>query len=279
MGTTIIASVAQGRGKSAEYRKVLVNNTDIFSTSSKLTTSNEYNPGTILEDDEWFSISEFSTKPYCLPLLKQTTVFSSVDYISINGDDFGNIKFLCAFQDDKFFFQRVTPSLQVKRKKTLWFGDICEYKEASDFITVNDFADAIFIKLEDKLYFRKLSAITSIFNRIDELYREANKDEVDNFLGRNFIELKDGFASDNVNKNNRKLIAMALETLGRFSNEEKDKVFGYIKEYYPELASESGKFVVNNEKSLQSLLYGIEQRYYTTPIGDERRLANSVQKL
>ena len=34
-----------------------------------------------------------------------------------------------------------------------------------------------------------------------------------------------------------------------------------------------------SEKELKELIYGIEQRYYTTEIGNEKRLANSVIKL
>ena len=35
-------------------------------------------------------------------------------------------------------------------------------------------------------------------------------------------------------------------------------------------------FTIESENDLKSLLYGIEQRYYTTLLGNEKRLANSV---
>ena len=35
-------------------------------------------------------------------------------------------------------------------------------------------------------------------------------------------------------------------------------------------------FAVNSEDELKLLLYGIEQRFYTTLVGGERRIANSV---
>ena len=38
-------------------------------------------------------------------------------------------------------------------------------------------------------------------------------------------------------------------------------------------------FDIGSEKELKELIYGIEQRYYTTEIGNEKRLANSVIKL
>lgn len=71
---------------------------------------------------------------------------------------------------------------------------------------------------------------------------------------------------------------MARETIARFTTEEKQDIFGYIREYCEELIFDENdsNFSVSNEEDLKKLLYGIEQRYYTTRIGGERRLANSV---
>ncbi len=35
-------------------------------------------------------------------------------------------------------------------------------------------------------------------------------------------------------------------------------------------------FNIGSEENLKQLMYRIEQRYYTTPIGNEKRLANSI---
>lgn len=43
-----------------------------------------------------------------------------------------------------------------------------------------------------------------------------------------------------------------------------------------DLIAENDSFKISNEKELKLLLYGIEQRFYTTPDGRERRIANSV---
>jgi hypothetical protein len=202
--------------------------------------------------------------------------FSSVDYDAICYSDFGKIVFLCGYQDSRFFFQRVTPARQVNQKSVFFFSEQCKYEENSASISLNEYPDAIYDPTNNTLYFRKLRDISAIFDGIDELYREAREDEVKNFLGYNFIELTDGFTSDNVKTNNRKRIALALEILKRFSEEEKKTVFDYIKNYCPELANINNKFSIRNEDSLKKLLYGIEQRYYTTLVGDERRLANSI---
>ena len=72
---------------------------------------------------------------------------------------------------------------------------------------------------------------------------------------------------------------MALETLRSLSKEEQLTIFNYIRNYCPELDNKDNKFTIHNEDTLKKLLYGIEQRYYTTPVGEERRLANSVISL
>ena len=38
-------------------------------------------------------------------------------------------------------------------------------------------------------------------------------------------------------------------------------------------------FEISDDDSLKLLIYGIEQRFYTTQFGQEKRLANSVQAL
>ncbi|RAL69108.1 hypothetical protein C1G86_1116 [Dehalococcoides mccartyi] len=276
MGTTLIASVTTGRGIT-EYRKVLTADNNIFRQPDNLDKSAEYNPATLLEDNGWYGLERFSDKPYCFEFLQQG--FSSVDYDAINRNDFGKIVFLCGYQDELFFFQRVTPTRQVNRKRIVFFGESCKYEESSTSISLNEYPDAIYNSDNNTLYFRKLRNISTIFDGIDELYREATEDEVKYFLDHQFIELTEDFASDNVMANNRKRIAMALETLKHLSVDEREVVFKYIKDYYPELANGNNKFNIHNEDSLKKLLYGIEQRYYTTPIGDERRLANSIIRI
>ena len=48
---------------------------------------------------------------------------------------------------------------------------------------------------------------------------------------------------------------------------------------YWDKKSKDGIYEITNNKDLEYLLYGIEQRFYTTKVGDERRIANSIIKL
>jgi hypothetical protein len=131
------------------------------------------------------------------------------------------------------------------------------------------------------LYFRNLSDIKSIFPEISELYKEATDEETEAFLINDFITLKEDFGKNQVNTANRKRISMVMETLKTLKPEEQIKIHLYIRDYCPELefSEKENSFTIGNEEQLKNLIFGIEQRFYTTIVGKERRLADSILKL
>mgnify|MGYP000902189605 CR=1 FL=1 len=86
----------------------------------------------------------------------------------------------------------------------------------------------------------------------------------------------DGFEADSVTRSNRKLIAQAVDQFENMKQEDRKKIFSYIQEYCPHLATEGKQFIIKSNKDLKMVLYGIGQRFYTTPVGDEQRIANST---
>ncbi|MGB1092259.1 MAG: hypothetical protein ACPGYX_09050 [Oceanobacter sp.] len=73
-----------------------------------------------------------------------------------------------------------------------------------------------------------------------------------------------------------------MTTLSKMSEDDRVSMVSYIEDYAKEkLAFDQQKksFEISTDDQLKSLLYGIEQRFYTTPFSNERRLANSVQAL
>ncbi len=121
-----------------------------------------------------------------------------------------------------------------------------------------------------------METIVGIFKRIDELYREATDGETEEFLKNDFVVLRNEYDASKVKTANRKRIALAMKTLSALNTEEKRNIFQYIGEYCPDLKTEKNAFLVGNEDELKMVLFGIEQRFYTTPVGDEKRIANSV---
>ncbi len=239
----------------------------------------EYAPDHNLDEDSWFKVEQFSQQPYCINWLKND--FVSADYDSLPKGKFSSITYLCAIQGNNYYFQKITPSMFVTRKM-IAFGEVAKLEQSDGRLVINSMPDAIYQKDTDIFVFRKLATISSIFIGIDELYKEATEEEVGTFLNGSFIELSNGYGADKVSKPNRKRVALAMNTLASMSPDDRTEMLSYIHSYSEEklkFDQENGKFEIASDVELKHLLYGIEQRFYTTPFSQEKRLANSVQSL
>lgn len=265
--------LAKIKGRNGDFFKV-ISNRQIFDMPDDLNNAVEYNSDYKLEDDEWFAVTEFSEKEYCIDFLR--TRFISTDYNQLARAEYTNVEYLVAYQTGVYCFQKLSSS-QIIRKKYFSISDQPDLVD-SPIIVINQVPDAIYVKDDDTLYFKKLPAITTIFKGIYELYKEATQEETEEFLQNDFINLDESFTADSVKKANRKRIAMAQETLKKYKPKEKKQIFSYIREYCADLEFDENdeNFSISNEDDLKKLLYGIEQRYYTTRIGNEKRLANSI---
>ncbi|CZG66976.1 TPA: ATP F0F1 synthase synthase [Legionella pneumophila] len=273
----ILAKV-KGKGKK-KYFKLISDNGLYDVLALDLSTCVPYDPDHNLDEDSWFKIEHFSQQPFCIDLLKRD--FDSKDYDDLKKSQFIQIAYLFSVQGEDFYFQKITPSLFLKRK-TIVFGEAVKVEESESRLVINKIPDAVYYKTSDSLIFRNLATISSIFRGIDELYKEATSEEVKKFLDESFIELTNAYSVNNVSKTNRKRIGLAMATLKAMSTDDKTTMLSYIDEYCKEkLKFDQGsqKFSISTDNDLKLLLYGIEQRFYTTPFGQERRLANSVQLL
>ena len=153
--------------------KVLSSEDDIYTYSDddkyKLPTldnSIEYNPATLLEDEQWYKYEKFSASEYIIDFL--TNDFDSVNYSQIEKDSLNKIAYLCSIQGNVYYFQIISSSLVIRGK---WFSlDVLEIETNRPIITINKYADVIFDKSNDVLYFKRLSNANSIFKGMDQLY-------------------------------------------------------------------------------------------------------------
>ena len=241
-----------------------------------LTACVPYNPDHNLDEDSWFKIEGFSNQAFCIDLLQK--VFDSKDYDDLTKENFSKIAYLFAVQGEDFYFQKITPSLFVKRK-TLVFGEAASLEQSQTRLVINALPDAVYFKGSDTLVFRNLATISSIFKGIDELYKEATKEEVEQFLDESFIELSNDYGVEKVSTPNRKRIGLAMKTLESMSADDKTNMLEYIDGYCEQklkFDQQNQKFEISTDEDLKLLVYGIEQRFYTTPFGKEKRCANSV---
>lgn len=277
----LLAEIKQ-RKKADKILKIFQIEEEVYSLPTDLDNPKVYDSDYKLEDDEWFHIPSFKTSDYCIDILK--VPFSSVEYNSINQSKLKTVKYLLAHQsyDEKsyFFFQKISSSHILNKS---WFKiSNTPVLDKSPILVINDIADAIYCVEDDVLYFKRLPTLTSIFPKIGDLYKEATQEETQDFLNSDYINLDGDYDANKVGAANRKRIAMAVETLNAFTPEEKTTIFDYIKEYCEEelpYDDNERHFTVNDEEGLKHLLWGIEQRYYTTKVGSEKRVANSVSTL
>lgn len=211
--------LAKTKGRNGDFFKVISNRL-IFDMPDDLNNTVEYNSDYKLEDDEWFAITEFSEKDYCFEFL--TRRFIAADYNQIARADYVNVDYLVAYQTGVYCFQKLSSS-QIIRRKYFSISEQPDLISDSPIIVINQVPDAIYVKDDDTLYFKRLTSITTIFKGIYELYKEATQEETEEFLQNNFINLDEDFTADSVKKANRKRIAMAQETLKNLSRRRKNK--------------------------------------------------------
>lgn len=231
----------------------------------------EYSPSTLIENEELYQLSNFSSTTFATAFISDN--LDSVNYDQIDKVDLKKLSYICTVQQGYYFFQVINSSLYISKK---WFSiDELTLEVDKPIIAINSFADAIYDKNNDILYFKKLSVANRIFKGMDQLYREATDIETQQFLDSEFLEVNSGFGKSNVSIPNRKKIALVSDALNRFTDNEKQAIYDYTSQY-GQVTYTNGKFKIDTDENLKFVLWGIEQRFYTTPISGEKRVANSV---
>lgn len=283
--------LAKIKGRNGGLSMVLSGET-VFDSIPDFSNARAYDDDYKLQDGEWFVVDEFSTKTYCLDVLKN--IFDATAYSNLSKQLYRKIAFVISVQENEdgdliYVFQNVTSSLLLSKQKFISFGpfyvdmagvantDQANLVNNENILVLKELPDCYYVKAEDRLYFRNLSCITSIFEGINELYNEATDEEVQTLFDMEMVELGADFGVGKVKNPNRRKIKEALARYNSFSNERRQKLPTYVSKYCPTLFDEhTQKFNINSEKELTELLNGMNQRYYTTEIDEEKRLANSI---
>ena len=266
--------LAKLKGRSNDFVKVIASRNLILDTPD-LSTTKAYAPEYKLEDEEWFILDDFLARNYHNGLIENS--FNGTTFNQITTDKYKEIKYLCSKQNNLYIFQKMSATQLLSKK---WFK-VTDAPTLQDkpIIIINEWIDAVYNKDNDTLYFKDISKIKQMFRGIEALYRVATQAEVDSFLDKDFISLGAEFTSDKVKVANRRRIAMAIDTLNSFTDDEIIQVVKYTKSYCVDVPIDADKFIIETEEHLKLVLFGIEQRYYTTLIHPEKRLANSILEM
>ena len=259
------------------YRKLISVDDNVYENITSLVQESIlYNPNTLLESkNQWYRLTEFSHNEFLNSNLN-SIIESSASYSMLKHEEWGLLVYLLIINDNFIYIQGIGKNILVKKKKLFKISDGFQYDAQREEIIIKDIPDAIYDIGADTLYFQKLLSLTKIFPGIDSLYKEATDQEIKTFLKQSFIILKNGFGYSEVKTLNRKRIALLQGMMVDLSIEEKMRIISYIGEYCSSLKRVEDAFEIGTEKDLKLLLYGLQERFYTTPIGDEKRIANSI---
>jgi len=251
--------------------RIIQTHENVYNTDDLVLKGIDYNPNTLIENEEIYQVTNFSTTGFCIDFL--IGELSTVDHDQITIDDLKKLSFICTVQENLYFFQIINSSFFISKK---WFSiEELSLETEKPIITINPFADAIYNKENDTLYFKKLTAAQKIFKGMDMLYKEATESETHSFLQSEFLEVNEQFVVNQVTIPNRKRIALVTQTLSKLSEDEKTAIYKYTSQY-GQVTYADGKFKIESDDDLKFVLWGIEQRFYTTQIGSEKRVANSI---
>lgn len=272
--------IAKTKGRNSARYRILSQEANIYEVpffDNVLAYMDDYK----LEDGQWFVVENFRQQTYCLDFLHSH--FDATAYSPLPRDEYPNLIYICAVQDvQKYCFQKIT-STKVFQKRMITFrlDGQPSILDSEYLIVLNPEPDAVYDAETDKFYFRNLSTITSIFTGIDELYREATDNEAQDFLNLDLLQVDPNYTLDKIKTANRRRIKAAMEKYKSFTQEQRLALPAYLREYCPELSFDenTGRFCISREKEATALLNALNQRYYTTAIDGERRLAHSVTVL
>lgn len=268
------------KGKRGSFCKVL-SDQQVYCDIPSFEDNRPYNDEVRLLENQWFVLANFSQKEYAPSLVKDE--FNAAQWSQIDRANYGRIDYIVAVQDDgnQLIFQNITSSLIYKRQNWLSLDDQPSLLNKAHLLVIHDQADAYYQRNNDCLYFQRLSSITNIFPGINELYNEATDDEVDLVLSLPILNVVPDFTKDKVKTANRRKIREALDMYNQYNNQQKEQLPLYMQKYCPRLSfdSVSGRFDIIDEKTLTLLLNGLCQRYYTTEISQEKKVALSTERV
>ena len=242
----------------------------------------DYDHNTLLDENQYYKIENFSKKDFSIDIIKN---FTSTSLTDIQKCDFEKINFLIAIQDNQqlFYFQKIYTKQIINKK---WFNlnptNKKYFIEEDGIFVINDLIDAVYEKSMDTLYFKKIDHIKTIFKGIETLYREATQTEVDTFLSDTGVEWN---GRGEIPTKYRKSIALLIDKIydhkanNTFINLVQYAQNNCINTSCDDIIFQNNKFIISNAKGLKKILYAFDERFHETTVTKENRLANSVQRV
>ncbi len=244
-------------------------------------SSQEYSPDEHLGEKEWYAQPDFRLKfgdKKFENFLKLRN--SDVNIDTLTKEEFSRVEWSCCTVCGKLYFQRFQKSSMIE--KTGFFALRSDFQFLRDVkvLVINPIPDAIYDPKMDILYFRKLDVVAGIFKGARKICEEASEAQVKEFLGDSLFSIGKEFQKDKISLTNQRKIRTALGQLSSFRNVHcKGELLQYFRFYSPELVTAGNTIKIGSQTDLRDVLYGIDERFYTTEFNKTKRVASAVRKL
>ena len=83
--------------------RVIETETEVYDTAQLNLTGVDYNPATLIEDEEFYQMTNFSSSEYFLDFLQND--LDSVNHDQITNADLKKLSFICTVQANLYLFQ------------------------------------------------------------------------------------------------------------------------------------------------------------------------------
>jgi hypothetical protein len=236
-----------------------------------------------LEEDEWFFIElDDEHKSMIQPYVSSAA--STADLNPITADDYMAVEAIYKVikgesNTIEIIFQKITKTNKIVSKRFLLFGDHPEIQEQKNSIEFSTRQDAYFDG-HNKIYFKKFSSIRSLFEGIEDYYREATDKEVKQIRNSKLLEISDGIK---IGIRNRKKIATLLndDSIKLDDKSFQDKLRKCASKYSEAgfKIDGNGKFIITNDRELGIFLSLAGGRFYTSEMTGDKMEAHEVSKL
>lgn len=232
------------------------------------------------EEDEIFFIKlDNEEENFIAPFLKleeQQENINNFNYL----EDVNKINNIFYKMSDKIFFKRIFNKNFIVKKTMIFFDS--KLKMCDKLLIINnEEIDAIYDINEKKLYFKIFKKIAPIFDGIEKFYREATKNDWDNFKNNSILDCS------NLKQTNSKIVLKkiaAIEDGNMLKNITTEDLYNKIKDIDSNLNLlkfnlEKNKIIIENNKDISVLYDILNDRYYRGPINNKAMYANSNRKL
>lgn len=262
-----------------KHYSIVLKRKDIL-TECKIPTAAEsipYSPEAHLESGEWFKIEGVKGNGINNEII---TSFKPSNYNNIKREEFEHIDHMVIVQDDNYYFEKISKRHLISAP-TVVFGAKPTIKETNKMLILDGRFDAIYNALSDTLYFKNFGTLTSLFTGVTEYYKEATDEVVKKFLEDDSLEIDKDFNEGKVSKPNRKRIGLLVDRMDSFDTGEKQIISEYILKYVGNIKTNASKdkLIINNDEDLKHVLMGFLERYFTTIVTNEAKLATGVMPI